>query len=322
MGDLDVPLGGVTTNEPNGSWVPTSNNENLWISIGPNNTCQAYDAVFGESPPWSITGKGNEELTRHVMCCDTQIASGGEEAAQAIYEADEGENGEQEVPLVIWPSVAQPTSGGEEGDGDDSQQVPLVADAVEYAAEALKNAEMYNPVWHNRSSGWHGLTYDDAFTFCAGIGSNHDVCPYEVLCPGGSFHAPYGGFISGDQTGSWAPVVGAFNSWVQIITEGQICVPWENLHGGGRPDWGIDSLGQAEDITRYILCCEMYQLDDNTASSGMSGMSSDDVTEKYAPTWFDRSDGWDGSKYVDAIVFCASKDSYILCPYEACEFNT
>lgn len=44
------------------------------------------------------------------------------------------------------------------------------------------------------------------------------------------------------------------------------------------------------------------------------------IEEKYARRWFDRSEGWDGSTYADAIRFCATKDSYIPCPYEACKF--
>ena len=135
MGDLDVPLGGVTTNEPNGSWVPTSNNENLWISIGPNNTCQAYDAVFGESPPWSITGKGNEELTRHVMCCDTQIASGGEEAGEVL------------------PTVAQAPSEAD----------LLVSSEID---EAYNDAIVqFAPISYNREDGWLGQDYEDAVIF-------------------------------------------------------------------------------------------------------------------------------------------------------------
>jgi hypothetical protein len=254
--------------------------------------------IFGEAPLWGITGEGNEELTRHVMCCDTQTASG-----------------EVEVDVVM------PTVALEGGEGDDSQEVPLDTDAMEGFEEAYTNAEIYSPVWYNRTSGWYGFTYDDAFTFCSAKGSNHDICPYEVLCPGGPFQVPYGGSINGGLIESWVPINGAFNSWVQVITDGQVCVPWETLNGGGRPSWGMDSSELDEDITRYILCCEMYALSDNTASStGSSVISYDDVSEIYAPIWYDRSDGWDGSKYVDAIVFCASKNSYIPCPYEACEF--
>eukprot|EP00571_Detonula_confervacea_P001621 CAMPEP_0172329010 /NCGR_PEP_ID=MMETSP1058-20130122/60654_1 /TAXON_ID=83371 /ORGANISM="Detonula confervacea, Strain CCMP 353" /LENGTH=794 /DNA_ID=CAMNT_0013046155 /DNA_START=85 /DNA_END=2470 /DNA_ORIENTATION=+ len=43
----------------------------------------------------------------------------------------------------------------------------------------------------------------------------------------------------------------------------------------------------------------------------------DPITTKYAPKWFDRSQGWMGLRYIDGIAFCASQDSYIPCPYEA-----
>jgi hypothetical protein len=283
--------------------------ENSWISIGLNHTCKQYRMVFGEAPSWGITGEGNEELTRHVMCCNNQTAS-GEEEVNVVSSTVALEDGDVEVG-VVSSTVAV---GGD--DGVDSQEVH------EGFEEAYKNAEMYNPVWYNRTSGWHGFTYDDAFTFCSAKGSNHDICPYEVLCPGGSFHMPYGGSINGDEVESWVPVDGAFNSWVQVITDGQVCIPWEDLNGGRHPSWGIDSSELVEDITRYILCCEMYPLSDNTASStGSSMMSYDFVADVYAPIWYDRSDGWDGSRYVDAIIFCASKNSSIPCPYEACELK-
>ena len=38
---------------------------------------------------------------------------------------------------------------------------------------------------------------------------------------------------------------------------------------------------------------------------------------KYKPTWYDRTTGWSGTTYIDALTFCATKDSNIPCPYEA-----
>ncbi len=57
------------TDEPNGSWVPASDRADMWVSVGPTNTCEIYDVVNGEAPDFSIDD--GEELTRHVMCCET-----------------------------------------------------------------------------------------------------------------------------------------------------------------------------------------------------------------------------------------------------------
>jgi hypothetical protein len=35
------------------------------------------------------------------------------------------------------------------------------------------------------------------------------------------------------------------------------------------------------------------------------------------PVWYDRSDGWDGQAYLQAIQFCSSQESRVPCPYEA-----
>ena len=39
--------------------------------------------------------------------------------------------------------------------------------------------------------------------------------------------------------------------------------------------------------------------------------------EKYEPEWFDRSEGWTGQTYEDALMFCAQNKEMIVCPYEA-----
>ena len=183
--------------------------------------------------------------------------------------------------------------------------------------QAYKNAEKYNPVWYDRSSGWLGQTYDDAFEFCSEKGPNHDVCPYEVICPGGPLNMPYGGSKS-EQGGSYAPINTPFNSWVQV-GDPQVCVRYESLNPDDRPGWGLTGEGN-EEITRHVLCCEMVTEEQGGVSGEESiGMAYGDVVDKYSPKWFDRNEGWTGKTYADSIAFCATKDSYIPCPYEACE---
>ena len=40
------------------------------------------------------------------------------------------------------------------------------------------------------------------------------------------------------------------------------------------------------------------------------------LEDEYLPIWFDRSMGWKGTTYGEAIVFCAKHDNFIPCPYE------
>ena len=217
MADLDAPLGGVTTDEPNGSWVPIGNNENSWISIGPNNTCQPYDEVFGESAPWSITGEGNEELTRHVMCCETQTASGGEEAGGVL------------------PTVAQAPS-----DAD-----VLVSSEID---EAYNDAiEQYAPLSYTREDGWLGQTYEDAVIFCSAV-KGVKICPYQALCPLGPQQMPLWGYVPGQ---TWAPISDAGDDFVQLSAGENACIRYSAIHDAA-PDWG-DS---GEEFTRSIVCCE------------------------------------------------------------------
>jgi hypothetical protein len=179
--NLDSPLGGVATDGPGGSWAPIIDMDNSWISIGVNNTCEQYRVIFGEAPSWGITGEGNEELTRHVMCCDPQTASeDGEVDVVMPTVAVEGGNGdgsqvsvEAEVHVVMPTTTATTTTttttmtttvavGG--GDGDD----------LAYQTTVL----VYNPIQFDRLSGYMGQTYQDAVSFCSDKSSF--LCPYAA----------------------------------------------------------------------------------------------------------------------------------------------
>lgn len=81
--------------------------------------------------------------------------------------------------------------------------------------------------------------------------------------------------------------------------------------------WGLTGVGN-EDLTRHIMCCNMDGAAEGGAQTEVAAsMPYGEVMAKYEPKWFDRSEGWTGSTYVDAISFCAANDSYIPCPYEA-----
>lgn len=333
MANLDPPLGGVITDEPAGSWVPVSDAPNTWISVGPDNTCENYQVVNGAAPDWSTTG-GNEELTRHIMCCAGEepyvIVPAASETSRPIVSpvAPTPEPPLNPTPLPSSPPNLPPTTL------PTPYPTPLpvlalaplpilyptpkptqIVNAVAAAGEGSQNDEKYNPIWYDRDSGWTGTTYDEAFSFCSQKGPGQDICPYEVICPGGPLNLPYGGALV--QT-SWAPINTPFNSWV-MVSSPQLCVRYENLNRENHPMWGLTGE-DSEVLTRNVLCCDM----DNAAEGGGSQSESaptvdpySQVMEKYAPKWFDRSNGWSGKTYAEAISFCAENDSQIPCPYSA-----
>ena len=45
-------------------------------------------------------------------------------------------------------------------------------------------------------------------------------------------------------------------------------------------------------------------------------MTYDEADEPYKPMWFDRTNGWDGQTYQEALGFCGAMSSYTLCSYE------
>ena len=260
------------------------------------------------------------------MCCETGAKGDPDEEEAHIVEE------EQETDAVVTPKPTPlPTSQPTIATAPPSPKPtpapsnppvtskptnkPVLQGAIGTAVQSYKNAEKYKPVWYDRSSGWTGETYDEAFEFCSSKGDMHDLCPYSVICPAGPLNLPYSG--SRSEQLSWAPVNEPFNSWVQVSSL-QVCVKYENLNPEDKPSWGLTGIG-SEDLTRHVLCCEM-DVDEGSSDvqSGNSMMEAYGyVVEKYAPKWFDRSEGWSGKSYADALAFCSIKDSYIPCPYEA-----
>eukprot|EP00581_Thalassiosira_minuscula_P005828 CAMPEP_0183746012 /NCGR_PEP_ID=MMETSP0737-20130205/66532_1 /TAXON_ID=385413 /ORGANISM="Thalassiosira miniscula, Strain CCMP1093" /LENGTH=2336 /DNA_ID=CAMNT_0025981691 /DNA_START=12 /DNA_END=7019 /DNA_ORIENTATION=- len=389
MANLDNPFGGVKE----GQWAPIGGVDNGWISMGSENTCEAYEAVFDEE--WDTTDIDSDELkkiTRTIMCCDAEQSE--KEVAtvpSAVFHPKPTHNPSPPptppptplpsseptppptplpsseptppptplpsseptppptpppssepttpptplpssqptpaaTPLPSPPPSSEPTPPPNPLPTDEptpaptplpsnKPTIPPISGAMGAAVESYKNAEKYNPVWYDRSSGWNGQTYDEAFEFCSEKGPNHDICPYNVICPGGPLNLPYGGSKT-EPSGSWAPLNEPFNSWVQV-SDRQVCVRYESLNPDDHPEWGLTGI-DSEDLTRHIACCQMDVIEANEAQGALGSVDTFGfILEKYAPKWFSRDDGWDGNTYNDAIAFCAQQDSYIPCPYEA-----
>jgi len=235
------PFGGVIdemelsdgNEEVSTQWVASSDSPNNWIQVSPGQgMCHTYMSLNLEMPLWGVSGEGNEGITRHVLCC-RKMPSLVDDSSVGIIEAP--------------PSNTQ-----------------MGAPSKPESAAYLQYETQYQPVWYDRTTGWKGHSYNAAVEFCADLGDNHKLCPYEAYCPLGKNSNPYGG---GFESGSllWAPVSDSYNDWVQIGTEslydsltssveGEVpCATYMNIHLQN-PSWGVDGKGSWE-FTGKILCC-------------------------------------------------------------------
>ncbi|KAL7531697.1 hypothetical protein ACHAXR_008063 [Thalassiosira sp. AJA248-18] len=173
-----------------------------------------------------------------------------------------------------------------------------------YVYEAA--AEMYHPIWHDRDSGWTGQTYVEAEEFCSKNNKRFGICPYDAICPFSDRDEPLGGVKEGPR-GTWVPMAGVSNGWVSVGPE-NTCQIYDIVHGE-QALWGLTGEGN-EDITRHVACCETGD-----------GEAFPDV-EEAPPIWYDRTSGWSGQTYNEAVNFCRSLtnirgETMMICPYEA-----
>eukprot|EP00571_Detonula_confervacea_P008023 CAMPEP_0172314916 /NCGR_PEP_ID=MMETSP1058-20130122/23519_1 /TAXON_ID=83371 /ORGANISM="Detonula confervacea, Strain CCMP 353" /LENGTH=807 /DNA_ID=CAMNT_0013028871 /DNA_START=128 /DNA_END=2548 /DNA_ORIENTATION=- len=141
----------------------------------------------------------------------------------------------------------------------------------------------------------------------------------------------------GRTKGMWTPISNQGNDWVQIGMGSSSCIRYTNEYANP-PVWGLTGEGN-EGVTQHVICClDLQEEDDNVdivASDGKGGSleiyepadnsngnveydpAYPDITAKYKPQWFDRSTGWNGKTYLQALAFCASVESMIICPSAA-----
>jgi len=342
-------------------WVPISDMTNEWVDLNAKEPCVYYSDVYNSLPAWGITGEGSKNITRHVMCCEVTVdetsnQQGGVVGTTLVSPTPQSApiDGKSQqlvagtalvspitppAPLVlIKPTYPSATSG---------MKPPTFESAMTAYAGANPSVLEYDPVWYDRSNGWTGQTYDEAFSFCTKQGPGYELCPYKAYCPSRVNSLPTGGVKDEGPNGSWAAVNDAFNEWVRVSTE-DVCLLYTALNPS-HPVWGMTGEG-SEDVTRHVACCYMSSLEGGTTSlpvvdakettdvlqnpdveaataveanvnTGGGLMDDSDVTAKYAPVWFRRDEesegGWIGKSYLDAIAHCARHDSSIPCPYEA-----
>ena len=209
LGPEQGPYGGTV--DESTSWAPVSNVHNWWVSVGTDSTT----CMFFRSPEWGLSGVDNEEITRHIMCCNDVIGGG-------VSEEDT-----ESSPVVVAT------------DGSDS------VDPYEYVEQ------VYQPAWFERGDGWAGQTYEEALAFC-GTKTRDDepliLCDFQAYCPLGSQQEPYSGSFSDPSGTSWAPISNDHNTWVSISTDNP-CMLYSVMNEGRKPDWGMTGKDN-EEITR------------------------------------------------------------------------
>ena len=142
----------------------------------------------------------------------------------------------------------------------------------------------------------------------------------EAVCPLGPGHQPLSSYAEGPI--AWIPIIDSANEWVQIARD-DACQQYSHMKSEA-PEWGMNGIGN-EKITRNILCCTIpgMVVDPNatpqhkiTATSGEGDAILYELAiSNYHPHWFDRSKGWTGQTFEEALDFCDDIEGYNLCPY-------
>ena len=151
LGRGTIPIGGL---KEKGSWAPIMDSPNDWVMIGPDESCTKYSELHDELPSWGLNGEGDEDITRHIVCC---------------------------LNVEETPADAAPTATENVLDSDEANQE--ISMTYEQAAITFK------PQWYGRDKGWVGQTYDQAVEFCNAKDS-YMLCAYEVICPMGRGECP------------------------------------------------------------------------------------------------------------------------------------
>ncbi len=227
-GPLTTPVGGFKDEGEDGSWAPIIDSPNGWVQVSSTNSCMKYGSIHNQPPAWGLSGQDNDEITRHIMCCQDPAEKTPEEPADSLEEV------ESAMDVHI-----------------NTKEEQIVLDEL-------------HPIWFGREQGYQGTTHSDAVEFCSNV-AGLQLCPIEAYCPNGKGHsegkplflnrAP----LDGEQ---WAPI-NTFtgdsiseNGWVMIGSlsgdEPGTCLTYDQINNKG-PVWGLD--GSKKEIKQHVMCC-------------------------------------------------------------------
>jgi len=250
----------------------------------------------GEGATWTpIADRDNEwvQLSRESAC----IKYSDEHDDSLTW----GKDGNKDTVSTIWCCGMLPAEVEEE-----AEEILAQADLEVY----VKVFEEFEPMLHDREDGWEGQTYEDAIQYCSST-EGYEICSYAAICPLGPDHEPVGGYkdnLSDGGSSLWVPISNGPNAWIGVSTDNS-CVSYEEKLSRA-PEWGITGEHNV-DITQTILCCKR-----SVSGTGEVAFRYEDIAEKHRPNWYDRSEGWVGRTYNEAVAFCLNR-AQVLCPYEA-----
>ncbi|KAL7552991.1 hypothetical protein ACHAWF_016232 [Thalassiosira exigua] len=293
LGPESVPSGGTwdKSGDAERQYAPIVDGEDAWVNVGRDEPCTKYSPEAW----WNLAGVDHTEVVRHVACC--------------FHGPGEGKPSDAEVA-----AVAAEADAGERDEGKEADDIAL-----------------YDPRLYDRDAGYEGSTYREAIRFCDSEGKRR-ICPLNSICPTGKSESPLGGLIPGGKV--YVPILDDYNDWVQIgdAYPAPACIPWSGMHPNP-PEWGEAG---GESSADKVYCCvvsdgEVEKLDGGTAlaeevaaMADSAELSSESDVESpvgslmdsvFNPSWFDRLSGWTGKTYLQALSFCATFDSAIICPY-------
>ena len=88
-GPLKLPYGGSQAEKT--SWAPIYHPFNSWVLVTEPQVCVKYQNLNPKNhPAWGLTGVDNEDLTRHIMCCempDDDTPDNSQQAEDSVGEA-------------------------------------------------------------------------------------------------------------------------------------------------------------------------------------------------------------------------------------------
>ena len=272
----------------------------FFTQSGEESTCELYSKLYNSPPQWGLSGKNNEDLTRHVMCC----------LEEPLLEQVKPP---QEVPGNFSPFT-------------ETEQATLDF----YKPSWYGREEGYQGTTYLESAKFcHNIARLNLCPLEA-------YCPNGPSTEDGEkpLFLQLNAFV-GEQ---WAPVKtndDSEDAYVLIRTINgnptTTCHTYRFFNSGNMPQWGID--GSNPELKSKILCCK----DPEYISPGISNLAVDlnaggpeisnqnlgkesfDVEllieTELKPVWLDFSDGWLGGSHSDAEDFCASKEGKQICPY-------
>jgi len=351
-GNGEKLLFGEDFGDGNPAWAPISDDFNDWVQIGKGNSevplCMTYSELHQTEPVWGISGEGNEEMTRHILCClnDPLLDAVGGGKVGVLKPPDvEKEHGEGVDDPILPPPYQE--------DEDDTQHTEQSLSpgegnpAAHSPAQGLSEFEMQirdslSPFWFDEGSGWSGGTWQDAKVFCESIsqeeGKTFVLCPAKAYCAsrtdganGSAGEAPLAYKMKPFEGVQWAPTSNMENDWIMIGSstndEPTTCRSYLDLFHKA-PEFGL--TGHQPEIKQHILCCRFSPESDGdgghvkgvpqTGAGNSSPHTTSDaissLKKTLKPVWWNAETGWSGGSHDDAINFCKTKDKE-LCPYAA-----